>query len=61
MLNQLAHALDSADPEEINMYFNLLKEHLDRSIFQQLEIQINNYDYDKALKKVKEIEEKNRE
>ena len=58
MLNQLADALDFADPEEINMHFNGLKEHLDRSMFQQLEIQINNYDYDKALKSVKEIVKK---
>ena len=58
MLNQFANALDVADPEEINRYFNLLKEHLDRSTLQQLEIQINNYDYDKALKKVKEIVKK---
>jgi len=58
MLNQLADALDLADPEEINMHFKVLKEHLDRSTFQQLEIQINNYDYDKALKSVKKIAEK---
>jgi CheY-like chemotaxis protein len=58
MLNQLADALDFADPEEINMHFNVLKEHLDKSTFQQLEIQINNYDYDKALKSIKEIAEK---
>jgi len=58
MLNQLADALDVADPEEINRHFNSLKEHLDRSTSQQLEIQINNYDYDKALKKVNEIVKK---
>jgi len=58
MLNPLADALDLADPEEIDMYFNLLKEHLDKSTFQQLENHINNYDYDKALNKVKELVKK---
>ena len=58
ILNQFADALDFADPEEINMHFNILKEHLDRSTLQQLETQINNYDYDKALKSVKELLEK---
>jgi CheY-like chemotaxis protein len=58
ILNPLADALDLADPEEIDMYFNLLKEHLDKSTFQQLENHINNYDYDKALKKVKELVKK---
>ena len=55
MLNQLAAALDSADPEEINMHFNAVKKHLDRSTFKRLENQINNYDYDKALKTLKGI------
>ena len=58
MLNQLADALDVADPEEIIMHFNILKERLDRSTVQQLENQINNYDYDKALEKVKTLVEK---
>ena len=58
ILNPLEDALDLADPEEIDMYFNLLKEHLDKSAFQQIENHINNYDYDKALKKVKEIVKK---
>ena len=58
MLNPLADALDVADPEEINRHFNLLKAHLDRSTVQQLEKQIKNYDYDKALEKVKEIVKK---
>ena len=52
MLNHLADALDSADPEEINMHFNAVKKHLDRSTFKRLENQINNYDYDKALKTI---------
>jgi signal transduction histidine kinase/DNA-binding response OmpR family regulator/ABC-type phosphate/phosphonate transport system substrate-binding protein/HPt (histidine-containing phosphotransfer) domain-containing protein len=58
MLSPLADALDIADPEEIKRHFNLLKAHLDRSTVQQLENQINNYDYDKALEKVKEIVKK---
>jgi hypothetical protein len=55
MLKQFADALDVADPEEIIMHFNILKEHLDRSTFQQIENHINNYDYDKALEKIKEL------
>ena len=55
MLNQFADALDSADPEEINMHFNAVKKYLDRSTFKRLENQINNYDYDKALKTINRI------
>ena len=50
MAQQLAHALELADPEEINIHFKAVKEHLDFSTFQKLENQINNYDYDRALK-----------
>jgi len=53
---QLADALELADPEEINIHFKAVKEHLDFSTFQKLENQINNYDYDRALKTLKGIE-----
>jgi CheY-like chemotaxis protein len=52
---QLADALELADPEEINIHFKAVKEHLDFSTFQKLENQINNYDYDRALKTLKGI------
>ncbi len=55
ILKQLADAIELADPEEINIYFKAVKEHLDFSTFQKLENQINNYDYDKALKSLEEI------
>ncbi|MEA3427676.1 MAG: response regulator [Thermodesulfobacteriota bacterium] len=56
LLKQLADALDLADPEEINVHFNSVKKYLDRSTFKRLENQINNYDYNKALKTLKDIE-----
>jgi len=55
LLKQLADALELADPEEIKMHFNAVKEHIDRSIIEKLENQINNYDYDNALKTLKGI------
>ena len=51
-VQQLADALELADPEEINIHFKAVKEHLDFSTFQKLENQINNYDYDRALKTI---------
>ena len=56
-VQQLADALELADPEEINIHFKAVKEHLDFSTFQKLENQINNYDYDRALKTLKGIME----
>ena len=50
LLKELADALELSDPEEINIYFKAVKEHLDFSTFKELENQINNYDYDRALK-----------
>ena len=55
-VQQLADALELADPEEINIHFKAVKEHLDFSTFQKLENQINNYDYDRALKTLKGVE-----
>ncbi len=57
LLKQLAHALDLADPEEINIHFKAVKEHLDLSTFKELENRLNDYDYDNALKTLKEIME----
>ncbi len=56
LLKQLAHALELADPEEINIHFKAVKKHLDFSTFKELENQLNDYDYDKALKTLKGIE-----
>ncbi|MEA3416515.1 MAG: ATP-binding protein [Thermodesulfobacteriota bacterium] len=53
----LVDALELADPEEINIHFKAVKEYLDFSTFQKLENQINNYDYDRALKTLKGIME----
>ncbi|MDI6688611.1 MAG: ATP-binding protein, partial [Desulfobacterales bacterium] len=55
LLKQLAGALELADPEEINISFKAVKEHLDFSTIQELENQLNDYDYGKALKSLEEI------
>jgi hypothetical protein len=57
LLKQLAHALDLADPEKINIHFKAIKEHLDSSTLKELENRLNDYDYDNALKTLKEIME----
>ena len=57
LLKQLADALDLADPVEITKHMDAVREHLNRSILQNLEKQINEYNYDKALKTVKGIRE----
>ncbi|MEA3416516.1 MAG: response regulator [Thermodesulfobacteriota bacterium] len=58
LLKQLADALDLADPMEITKYMDAVREYLNRSILQNLEKQINEYNYDKALETIKEISEK---
>ncbi len=55
LLKQLADALDLADPEEINIHFKAIKEHLDFSTFKELENRLNDYDYDSALKTINRI------
>ncbi len=55
MAQQLADALELADPEKINIHFKAVKEYLDFSTFQKLENQINDYDYDRALKTINRI------
>ena len=57
LLTQLAHALDLADPVEITKHMDAVREHLNRSILQNLEKQINDYNYDKALETIKGIRE----
>jgi CheY-like chemotaxis protein len=57
LLTQLAHALDLAEPVEITKHMDAVREHLNRSILQNLEKQVNDYNYDEALKIIKEIME----
>ncbi|MBN1932444.1 MAG: response regulator [Desulfobacterales bacterium] len=55
-LEALSDALEHADPEEITKNMEILKEHFDRTILQDLENQIDAYDYDEALTTLKKIE-----
>ena len=57
LLTQLVHALDLAEPVEITKHMDAVREHLNRSILQNLEKQVNDYNYDEALKIIKEIME----
>ncbi len=57
VLKQLADALDLAEPEEIKKHMEAVKKYLDISIFRNLEDQVNDYEYDKALKTLKGIME----
>jgi len=55
LLKQLAEALDLAEPEKIKKHMEALKEHLNTSVFHDLENLINNYDYEKALNLLEKI------
>ncbi len=57
LLKQLADALDLAEPVEIAKYMDAVREYLNRSILQNLEKQISEYNYDKALETIKGIVE----
>ncbi|MBE9541732.1 MAG: response regulator, partial [Proteobacteria bacterium] len=52
-LGQLVYALKTAEPEAIKKQMEKVREHVDSSILQELENQINNYDYDEALETIK--------
>ena len=56
-LKQLAHALDLAEPEEIEKHMKVVRKYLDISILQDIEDQVNDYEYDKALETLKGIME----
>ncbi len=58
ILKQFADALGTADPEKIKKHLETVKQHLDSSILQDLEKQINDYDYGEALETLKRIVEK---
>ncbi len=57
VLKQLADALDLAEPEEIKKHMEIIKKYLDISILRNLEDHVNDYEYDRALERVKEIME----
>jgi len=59
MIEQLAGALQKADPEEINSCFKSLRENLDSLVSKDIEKQINNYNYDEALDILKKYRGKN--
>ena len=58
VLKQLADALDLAEPEEVKKHMEVVRKYLDISILENLEDQVNDYEYDKALKMLKGIMEK---
>jgi len=57
VLKQLANALDLAEPEEIKKHIKVIKKYLDISIIKDIEDQVNDYEYDRALKMLKGIME----
>lgn len=57
VLKQLADALDLAEPEEIKKHMEAVRKYLDMSVFRNLEDQVNDYEYDRALKMLKGIME----
>ncbi|MBW2099843.1 MAG: PhnD/SsuA/transferrin family substrate-binding protein [Deltaproteobacteria bacterium] len=57
LLKQLADSLEIADPEEIKKQMEVVRKHLDPSIFQELENHVNTYDYDEALETLKKFAE----
>ncbi|MDL1963412.1 MAG: response regulator [Deltaproteobacteria bacterium] len=57
VLKQLAVAIDLAEPEEIEKHMQVIKKYLDISILENLEDQVNDYEYDRALKTLQGIME----
>ncbi|MCD4841773.1 MAG: Hpt domain-containing protein, partial [Methanosarcinales archaeon] len=55
VLKQLADALNLAEPEEIKKHMEVVKEYLDISILKDIEDQVNDYEYDRALETLKGI------
>ena len=55
VLKELADALDLAEPEEIEKHMEAVRKYLDMSVFRNLEDQVNDYEYDRALKTLKKI------
>jgi two-component system sensor histidine kinase/response regulator len=57
VLKQLVNALNLAEPEEIKKHIKVIKKYLDISILKDIEDQVNDYEYDKALEMLKGIME----
>ncbi|MCP4105667.1 MAG: response regulator [Desulfobacteraceae bacterium] len=55
VLEKLAVALDNADPVDIENNIEILKQHVDISIIQDVENHAENYEYDEAMQTLKEI------
>ncbi len=55
LIKQLTDALDLADPEEIKRHLKEIKKYLHDSVIKDIENQIDDYDYDKALSTLQEI------
>jgi len=55
VLKQLADALNLAEPEEIKKHIKVIKKYLDISILKDIEDQVNDYEYDKALEIINRI------
>jgi len=55
VLKQLAGALDLAEPEEIKKHMEIIKKYLDISIIKDIEDQVNDYEYDRALETINRI------
>lgn len=55
LLQNLADALVLADPETVSQCAAEALESMDSPNFRELEVQINNYDYEDALKTVQRI------
>jgi PAS domain S-box-containing protein len=54
LITQFIAALEAADPEKIEDFFNVIKKLLPENISLDIEKYIENYDYDEALKQMKQ-------
>jgi len=57
-IDQLAEALDLADPERIHQSMQTVRQHLEKAILEPLEDHIGDYEYGEALNVLKEIRER---
>ncbi len=56
MLQELAHALEMANPEEIEEKMEAVREHLSAPTLKLLASQVDAYDYDEALETIEQIQ-----
>ncbi len=59
-LRQLAEAIDVAQPNKIEMFFAAVKKQLNTQTIQELENQLDCFEYDEALETVNKIAEENK-